>query len=105
MNRALLAALSACFVVVIAAYVVLSLEGQDPTGLISAVVTLLGVTGLAAHIETRTKAQDATLNKIQKQTNGVLDQRIRDGVAAVLDERDKAAATVKPKAKRAKSDT
>lgn len=79
------------FLGVLAAYVALSLTGHDASGLVNAVVTILGVTGLAAHIEKRTQQQNERIAKIDHQTNGVLDQRIQDGtraaVSAVLDER------------------
>jgi hypothetical protein len=83
---AVLAVLAVCFVAVLGAYVVLALAGKDTAGLVSAVVTLLGVSGLAAHIEQRTRGQDATLAKIEKQTNGVLDARIREGVKTAIAE-------------------
>jgi hypothetical protein len=72
------------FLGVLAAYVALTLAGQDATGLVSVVVTLLGVTGLGAHIEARTQQQNRTIAKIDKQTNGVLDRRIHDGTKAAV---------------------
>lgn len=61
------------------AYVALVLNGHDASGLVQAVVTLLGVLGLGAHVEHRTRQQNATIAKIDRQTNGVLDQRIEAG--------------------------
>jgi len=72
------------FLAVIGAYVALVLTGHDASGLVSAVVTLIGVTGLGLHIEKRTKEQNATIAKIDRQTNGVLDQRILDGTTAAV---------------------
>jgi hypothetical protein len=63
----------------LAAYVVLTLNGHDATGLVSAAVTLAGVAGLGAHVEHRTRQQNEVIGKIDRQTNGVLDQRITDG--------------------------
>lgn len=97
------------FLGVLAAYVALTLAGQDATGLVSVVVTLLGVTGLGAHVEHRTQQQNRTIAKIDKQTNGVLDRRIHDGtkaaVEAVLAERDLAIAGPARKARKAASAT
>jgi hypothetical protein len=80
------------FLGVLAAYVALTLTGHDASGLTSTVVTLLGVAGLGVHVERRTQEQNATIAKIDRQTNGVLDRRIREGtkaaVAEVLAERD-----------------
>lgn len=72
------------FLGVLAAYVALALTGHDTAGLVNALVTLAGVTGLAAHIEHRTQQQNRTIAKIDKQTNGVLDTRIREGTKAAV---------------------
>lgn len=78
------------FLGILAAYVALVLTGNDPSGLGEMVLMLLSVLGLGAHVEHRTQQQNATIAKIDRQTNGVLDQRIHDGtskaVAAVLAE-------------------
>lgn len=67
------------FLGVLAAYVVLALNGVDTNGFVSALVTLAGVLGLGVHVERRTLAQNRQLDQITRQTNGVLDERIRTG--------------------------
>lgn len=79
MSRSALAAALVAFLAVLAAYVALVLTDHDPSGLVPMVVTVLGVLGLGAHIEKRTQEQNATIAKIDRQTNGVLTQRIEEG--------------------------
>lgn len=85
---ALIVSLTACFIAIIAAYVVLSLNGlgNETGNLIAASVSLLGILGLGAHFTSETSAQNQVIGQIQKQTNGVLDQRIKDGASAALTE-------------------
>lgn len=64
-------------VVVLAAYVTLTVTGHDTGPLFGALVPLLGVLGLAGHVEARTREQNSTLSTIQHQTNGALTARIR----------------------------
>lgn len=61
------------------AYCLLVLNGRDADGLVQAVVTLLGVVGLGAHVEHRTRQQNHIIAKIDRQTNGVLSERIEAG--------------------------
>lgn len=76
---AVLAAVTTIALAFIVAYVVLTMHGHDASGLVSAAVTLCGVAGLGAHVEHRTRQQNAVMGKIDRQTNGVLDQRIETG--------------------------
>lgn len=87
------------FVALLGAYVALTLAGHDASGLFPAVVSLLAAGGVSAHVEKRTRAQDAVIEKIDRQTNGVLDGRIRDGAtAAVEDVLTRLGHTIPPKA-------
>ena len=76
----------AAFLAIIGAFVALVLTGHaaESGGLVSAVVTLLGVLGLAGHVDARTRAQNAKLDTITRQTNGVLDQRIHEGTTRAV---------------------
>jgi hypothetical protein len=76
---AMIAAATLVALAFMAAYVVLVLHGHDAAGLVSAAVTLCGVVGLGAHVEHRTRQQNAVIGKIDRQTNGVLDNRIETG--------------------------
>lgn len=67
------------FLGVLTAYVCLALAGVDTGGFINAIVTLAGLLGLGAHVERRTVQQNRQLDTITRQTNGVLDERIRNG--------------------------
>lgn len=73
-------------VAIIAAYVVLVAlgHGSEANGLAPLVVTLLGFVGLGAHTTQRLSQQDAQLDVITHQTNGVLTQRIADGADKAL---------------------
>lgn len=77
-TRSLIVGLVA-FVVVIGAYVTLTLAGQDTNGFLTFLGVLAGLVGLGGHNEVRLRRQDQTLAKIDKQTNGVLDGRIHQG--------------------------
>lgn len=68
-------------VAILAAYVVLVVlgHGSEANGLAPLVLTLLGFLGLGAHTTQRLSQQDAQLDQITHQTNGVLDARIRQG--------------------------
>lgn len=74
------------FLGILAAYVALVVTGHadQANGLAPLIVTVLGVTGLAGHIEKRTQEQNATIAKIDRQTNGVLDKRIHEGTTAAM---------------------
>lgn len=74
----------AALAVIVAGFVVLALKGLDTgafLGLVGPVVSGLFVVG---QVNARSDAQDQALTTITRQTNGVLDQRIRDGVTAAL---------------------
>lgn len=62
---------------VLGAYVALTITGHDTGALFGALVPLLGVLGLAGHVEARTRQQNAQLGQIEHQTNGQLTKRIR----------------------------
>lgn len=76
------------FTVTVAAFVILATTGRSTgtlerlAGPLLTAVIVTGVVG-ASH-----KSQEGRLDKIQHQTNGQMDKRIRDGVNAVLDERE-----------------
>jgi hypothetical protein len=74
----------AVLAILIGGYVALMITGHDPTGLIAAIVTILGVLGVGIHQETRIQEQNKTLMKIDRQTNGVLDQRIIEGTTVAV---------------------
>lgn len=76
------------FVVCVAAFVVLAVRGQDTGSFVAFVGPVLAGLFVTAKLNERSDAQDAVLAKISRQTNGVLDERIRSAVTAVLDERD-----------------
>lgn len=81
MRPAAIVCATVAFLGILAAYVGLVLAGHDASGLVQLLVTLGSVLGLGGFIEHRTQQQNATIQKIDKQTNGVLDQRIKDGTA------------------------
>lgn len=74
------------FVGIVGAYVALVItgHGSETGGLVTAVLTLLGFLGLGAHQSQRLGQQDAALDVITHQTNGVLTQRIQDGADAAM---------------------
>lgn len=74
------------FLGILTAYVVLVVTGHadQANGLAPLVVTVLGVTGLAGHIEKRTQEQNEVIRKIDRQTNGVLTERIHAGTQAAV---------------------
>jgi hypothetical protein len=76
------------FVVCVVAFVVLAVRGQDTAAFVTFVGPVLAGLFVAAKVNERSDAQDAVLAKISEQTNGVLTRRIRDAVAAALDERN-----------------
>lgn len=74
---------------VLVALVVLTLTEHDPTSLVGAVVTLLGVLGVGGHLAAKTDEQTeqidqikGTVEKVEHQTNGVLAEKIRTEVSA-----------------------
>lgn len=82
------------FVVSVAALLALELSGR-PTLTLVALVTPV-ITGLlvSGHVSTVTRQQNVAINKIERQTNGVLDDRIRTQVIAALVEAGPMPATV-----------
>lgn len=69
------------FVAILGAYcsLVITGNGEQANGLISAVVVLLTGAGIIGHSEARTREQNSRLQQIEHQTNGVLDKRITEG--------------------------
>lgn len=74
------------FLGIIGAYVVLTITNHDASGLMAAVLSLLVGGGVVGHNELRANQQAASLDVVKAQTNGVLDQRIKNGVREVLSE-------------------
>ena len=72
------------FTVCVAGYVPLALAGRATAEYVTLIGPVLAVVILKTHLG----QQDETLTKIQEQTNGVLDRRIKDGVKAALAERE-----------------
>lgn len=75
------------FALLLAAYVTLTITGHDTGGLVALGAPVLAGLLLAAKVQTLTTQQNDVLAKIDRNTNGALDGRIREGVAAVLDDR------------------
>lgn len=83
-GNAVLVALVAAVAIVVAGYVGLTVAGYDGSGLFSGLVTIAGVLGLGAHVETRVRQQNEQLQTITRQTNGVLDARIHEQTAKAV---------------------
>lgn len=87
-SRLIIGLAALMFTVTVVAFVVLALFGGDSrtleriAGPLLTAVIVTGVVG-ASH-----KAQESKLDKIQNQTNGMMDKRIRTNVTAALDERE-----------------
>jgi hypothetical protein len=75
------------FVVSVAALVTLEVMGKPTTNLMALVSPVVAALFVAGHINRVTAKQNEHIQKIEHQTNGVLDQRIRDGVLAALNAR------------------
>ncbi|MFK0150410.1 hypothetical protein ACIQUZ_35565 [Streptomyces griseus] len=75
------------FVCSVAAFVLLTLKGQETTGLLTFVTPVIGALLVVTRLDSRSDAQDQALTQITRQTNGVLTQRITDGVDAALTKR------------------
>ncbi|MEV7814266.1 hypothetical protein AB0P05_26605 [Streptomyces flaveolus] len=73
---------------VIAGFVVLTLKGSDTTGFVALVAPILGAVFVINHLDHRSDRQDQALERITHQTNGVLDEKIKNGVKAALAERE-----------------
>lgn len=72
------------FLSVLGVFTALTLTGHDTTPLIQLAVTLLGLGGVGAHHELRTRQQNQRIAKIDKQTNGVLTARIENGARKAI---------------------
>lgn len=72
------------FAICVAGYVPLAMMGKATAEYVTLIGPVLAVVILKTHLG----QQDETLTKIQEQTNGVLDRRIKDGVKAALAERE-----------------
>lgn len=69
-----------CFV-----YLTVSGHGDSTTALLSFVTPVVAALLIARQVSTEARRQDVVIEKIAEQTNGVLDGRIRRGVAAELE--------------------
>ena len=85
-QTSIILSLLVAFLATIGAYVFLVHHDEDATGLVSAIVTILGLLGVSTHAEMRGRRQDRQLSGIAYQTNGALDGRIREAVKAALDD-------------------
>lgn len=72
------------FALVVGGFVVLTLKGEDTSTFIGLVSPILAAVFIVNHLG----QQDKALHRIEKQTNGVLDERIKEGVKKALEERD-----------------
>ncbi|MFF4019986.1 hypothetical protein [Streptomyces sp. NPDC001843] len=73
---------------VIAGFVVLTLKGSDTNSFVALVAPILGAVFVINHLDHRSDRQDEALATITRQTNGVLDERIKEGVKQALAERE-----------------
>jgi membrane protein implicated in regulation of membrane protease activity len=73
---------------VVGGFVVLTLKGSDTGSFVALVAPILGAVFVINHLDHRSDKQDEKLDTITRQTNGVLDERIKEGVKAALAERD-----------------
>lgn len=73
-------------VAAMAAYVGLRLAGQDGAGVTIFATPFIAALLIGSKVEAVTAEQNGTLDTIRRQTNGVMDGRIRDGVRGVLAE-------------------
>lgn len=69
---------------VLAAYVVLAVNGLDTGSLFAGVLALLAAVGLAGHQQAITQAQNTEIGAIKHQTNGQLTERIRTQTRAAV---------------------
>ena len=69
------------FLALVGAYVALVMTGHQAQvqGMFAGAVALLTAAGVIGHQAVNASAQDKTLTQIQRQTNGVLDAKIREG--------------------------
>lgn len=74
--------------VIVAGFVVLAVRGEDTGAFLSLVGPIVSGLFVVGQVNARSDAQDQALTTITRQTNGVLDARIREGVAAVLAAQD-----------------
>lgn len=74
------------FVVSVAALVVLEALERPTVTLVALVTPVIASLLVAGHVSTVTKQQNVAIDKIERQTNGVLDERIRTQVLAALTE-------------------
>lgn len=72
---------------VLGCYMALVLTGntESTTELLTFVTPVVAALLIVRKVSAETQRQDLTLAKIERQTNGVLDARIREGVAASLE--------------------
>lgn len=76
------------YVTSLAGYVVLAIQGEPTAEYVTLVGPVIAAMFVVSHLDRRSDQQDQVLGKIQENTNGVLDRRIKDGVKAALAERE-----------------
>lgn len=74
-----LVALVVAFLGVLAVFTALTLTDNDPGVFLAFLGNLLVLAGVGAHHEVRTRQQNAVIAKIDRQTNGILTERIEKG--------------------------
>lgn len=75
-------------VIMVPAYIYMKQNDIDEQGLFYLLGPVVTYMLIGSKVDAVTQDQNTKLDKIQEQTNGVLDKRIRDGVRAALKEYD-----------------
>lgn len=83
-GRQLTALAALVFVVSVAALVALEVMERPTANLMTLVAPVVAALFVAGHVNAVTAEQNKTINKIEQQTNGVLDERIRAQTKAAL---------------------
>lgn len=74
------------FALSLAALVILEVTGRSTAALMALVGPVIAALFLASHVDRRTNEQNVVIGKIAEQTNGVLDQRIKESTAEAIRE-------------------
>ena len=85
-SRGFVALAGGVFAVSVAALVILELNGRSTTNLMALVAPVVAALFIARRIDHVTTAQNKAIEKIDQQTNGVLDERIKTQTKAALRE-------------------
>lgn len=75
-------------IIMVPAYIYMKEKGLDDSGLMYLLGPIATYMLVGAKVEQVTQDQNQTLNKIQEQTNGVLDNRIQKAVLAALKDQE-----------------